>query len=241
MIELTIHAKGAGWLVVEKPSGISVHNEPGKDLLFFAENQIQTDRKLRESVAPDPGFGIHPVHRLDRETSGVLLLACGDGAHRDLSGQFESRSVAKRYLAVVHGVFPEEERLGGWRTWNRPLTKGAGGRKDPAGRGKRVKAETRYRVMEQTPRYALIELDLLTGRKHQIRRHAKLHGHPVAGDKRYGSPRAVQYLKENHDYDRLGLHAASLTIVPPGSREPLTISSESVPDEMLRLLKEGNP
>jgi 23S rRNA-/tRNA-specific pseudouridylate synthase len=83
----------------------------------------------------------------------------------------------------------------------------------------------------------MVEIELLSGRTHQIRRHAKLSGHPVVGDARYGSTRAARYLKSNHAFDRLGLHAQTLTIRLPGKEAPITIQSPAIPAQMLDLFQ----
>ncbi len=121
------------------------------------------------------------------------------------------------------------EKPAGISIHNEPA-KEAGGRNNPAGKGKKVKAVTRYKILSQSPHYALLEIELLTGRKHQIRRHAKLAGHPVTGDSRYGSKRSIQFLKEKANYHRLGLHAFQLGFQDQSSW--VTITSDRIPLEM---------
>ncbi|MBU4053853.1 MAG: RNA pseudouridine synthase, partial [Proteobacteria bacterium] len=91
------------------------------------------------------------------------------------------------------------------------------------------------RILEYSERYTLVEIELMTGRKHQIRRHAKLAGHPVVGDLRYGSARAAKYLKENHQFDRLALHAYALSFTPPDSKTVKTIKTMDMPKKMADL------
>ncbi|MBI9089964.1 MAG: RNA pseudouridine synthase [Desulfobacterium sp.] len=223
---------GQGWLCVEKPSGMSVHNEPGHDLLSILATQIRGDEALMTTLGIDGEFQIHPVHRLDRDTSGVILVATQPEALSALSTLFQTGAVKKTYIALVHGNF--DLPAGAVQVWDTPLSKEAGGRTDPKGRGKRVKAETRYTVLDQSVHYALLEIELLTGRKHQIRRHAKLGRHPVTGDRRYGSKRSVAFLGENHDFHRLGLHAFSIEFVMDAV--PHAIRSRSIPREIQALL-----
>jgi 23S rRNA-/tRNA-specific pseudouridylate synthase len=83
----------------------------------------------------------------------------------------------------------------------------------------------------------MVEIELLTGRTHQIRRHAKLSGHPVVGDARYGSTRAINYLKRNFAFDRLALHARSLTLKLPDGKAPETIKTPTIPSQMLELFQ----
>jgi len=239
MNKIHISARGPGWICVEKPSSISVHNDPGKDLLSILESQIDNtmdpnQAKSMEEKKRLPSVLLQPVHRLDKDTSGLLLLARNPETLARLSDLFAKGMVKKRYLALVHGNFdiPSEE-IGLWET---PLSKEAGGRNNPAGKGKKVRAQTRYKILRQSLHYALVEIELLTGRKHQIRRHAKLCGHPVTGDRRYGSQRSVQFLKETHGYQRLGLHAFRLEFQDLTSR--VVITSDQIPVEMENLLNQ---
>lgn len=230
-------AAGSGWLVVEKPAGMSVHNEPGRDLVSVASAMIREDSDLGERVSTEPGFGVHPVHRLDRETSGVLLLAVSKEMFRYFSAEFESRRVVKRYVALVHGRLENPEEEGAWGAWDRPLANGAAGRSDPAGSGPLLESLTRYRATEHSAHYTRVEIELASGRTHQIRRHAKLSGHPVVGDERYGSTRAIQFLRQNHGFDRLALHARALTLRLPGGKEPFTVETPEIPEAMRELFE----
>jgi RluA family pseudouridine synthase len=216
---------GDGWIGVEKPCGISIHNDPGNDVLSIVSSMIKKDRNDKTSV--------QPVHRLDKDTSGVLLLAYTPDTLKKLSDYFNKSLVKKKYLALVHGNFEKHKQ--DLQIWNFPLTKDAGGRDNPAGKGKRVNAETRFTILQQSEHYALLQITLITGRKHQIRRHAKLSGHPVTGDMRYGSKKSLNYLKNKCGYTRLGLHAQSIEI--PEMIPPLGIRSETIPKEMDALLK----
>jgi 23S rRNA-/tRNA-specific pseudouridylate synthase len=186
-------------------------------------------------MAPD--FGVNPVHRLDRETSGLILLALTRETFRFLSNQFESRQVKKRYIAILHGRLENPEGSSSWGTWAWALAGTAGGRHNPEGSGVRQESRTRYRVLDHSAHYTMVEIELLSGRTHQIRRHAKLSGHPVVGDVRYGTTRAANYLKRNHAFDRLGLHAHALTIRLPDGEEPTTIESPAIPRQMLNLFQ----
>ncbi len=235
-IHLPLLGWGYGWLAVDKPAGLTVHNLPGQDLCSIVEDALIKDPIARE-IRYDPSVGIHPVHRLDRETSGVMLLAWDKTVLRELSLQIRSDSTRKRYAAILHGRLPVPADPEVWIEWDRPLTKSAGGRRDPAGKGKRVPSRTRVRVIRHTERYTLVTCELETGRKHQIRRHAKLAGHAVVGDERYGTRRSVEFLKQK-GFDRLALHARSLTIHLPGESSPLEIRSPALPQAMQSLLDE---
>lgn len=220
--QITIVDQAEGWICVEKPSGISVHNEPGRDLISLLSAQLGPEEDI-----------LQPVHRLDKETSGLLLLALDHPTLTRLSDLFAGGKVKKRYRALVHGNFEPDQTRGIWDT---PLSKQAGGRTDPKGKGKKQKAVTRYRVLEQSPHYALLDVELLTGRKHQIRRHAKLNRHPVVGDKRYGSPRSIAFLKEQREFAGMGLQSCYLEF--KDINRPIILELPDLPRDMKGLLDE---
>lgn len=235
---ISILSAGRGWLMVEKPSGLSVQEEQGQDLCSFLQSRINTDPDLRNKIDCDPGFGVLPVHRLDRETSGVILLACRPRTFSYFAMQFEHHKVRKCYIALLHGDLPEPTAEDGWGLWTWPLSKEAGGRLHPEGRPRAVPSETRFRVLRRSAHYTLIECDLLTGRKHQIRRHARLAGHAVVGDARYGTSRSLKFLREEMGFIRLALHSFSLQVQLPGAAAPQVFQSPAIPPEILRLLEE---
>jgi tRNA pseudouridine32 synthase/23S rRNA pseudouridine746 synthase len=159
-------------LVVDKPAGLLT--VPGRQPGW-------QDSALLRARRDHPR--VYDVHRLDMDTSGVLALALRRKAEAALKGQFESRGVAKRYLARVAGQPPEAgeidlplRRIGGLPPRNEV---------DPGG-GK--PARTRYRLLRQDPGSALLELEPLTGRSHQLRVHLAAIGHPILGDRIYASP-----------------------------------------------------
>jgi 23S rRNA-/tRNA-specific pseudouridylate synthase len=226
-------ACGPGWLVAEKPCGMSIHNDPGGDLCSLALAAVRAGR------LPAVGHGlaaIHAAHRLDRDTSGLVLLAGDPKTLAGFGGQFAAQAVQKGYLALVHGRCSGPAEPPHWAVWDWPLTAAAAGRNDPVGKGKRVPCATRWRPMAYSSHYSLIECEPLTGRKHQIRRHAKLAGHPVVGDRRYGSARSLAYLRRHHDFNRLALHAHFLRIRIPGDGQPTRFQSGGLPEAMRLLL-----
>ncbi|MCP3943624.1 MAG: RNA pseudouridine synthase [Desulfobacteraceae bacterium] len=152
-----------------------------------------------------------------------------------LSDLFAQGKVKKQYRALVHGNFESDQARG---TWNTPLSKQSGGRTDPKGKGKKQEAVTRYRVLEQSPHYALLDIELFTGRKHQIRRHAKLACHPVVGDKRYGSVRAIDFLKEQRDFFGMGLQSYYLEF--RDNNRTIVLNQPDIPMDMGRLLNEDS-
>lgn len=231
---IPVVACGFRWLVVDKPSGMSIHNDPGKDLCSLALAAVQ------EGDLPAVGRdlpAVHAAHRLDRDTSGLVMLAGDSDTLAFFGRQFAAKTVRKRYLAVIHGRL-EAPAAGRDRIdWNWLLTDAAGGRSDPMGRGRRMPCTTQCRLLARSRHYSLIECEPLTGRKHQIRRHAKLAGHPVVGDRRYGSPRSLAYLRRHRDFNRLALHAHSLSICLPGEDKHTTLQSGGLPEPLRQLLK----
>jgi 23S rRNA pseudouridine1911/1915/1917 synthase len=158
------------------------------------------------------------VHRLDRYTSGVLLVAKNDAAHQALAEQFSSRRVEKTYIALVHGqVKAETGRI------DRPITR------DPAHRtrmtarlGEGRAAWSEYRVTARFKRFTLLEVRIGTGRTHQIRVHLSGLGHPVVGDALYGAPAKVDGMPP---LGRYFLHAHRIRFHLPSSGEAMTIIS----------------
>lgn len=233
---IPVLACGSRWMVVDKPCGLSIHNDPGRDLCALVLAAVRTGRLpiVRRDLA-----AVHAVHRIDRDTSGIVMLAGDAETLAFLGRQFAAKAVRKRYLAVVHGRFqgpvPDRDRI----DWTWPLTDAAAGRNDPVGKGRRMPCATRCRIVAFSRHYSLVACEPLTGRKHQIRRHAKLAGHPVVGDRRYGSVRSLAYLRRHHDFSRLALHAHSLSIRLPGEDQPTTFQASGLP-EALRQLLEGD-
>jgi 23S rRNA pseudouridine955/2504/2580 synthase len=187
-------------LVLNKPSGLAVHGGSGISL-----GAIELLRAVR-----GPHEHLELVHRLDRDTSGCLLVAKRASALRALHAQFRDGSIDKRYLALLIGRWP-----GRARTVDAPLItdERRGGerhvRVDAAGKA----ALTRFVPLERFAEAALMEVHLTTGRTHQIRVHAASIGHPVAGDERYGS--ADDPVVQKHGLTRLFLHARSLAFTSP--------------------------
>ncbi|HHT9132644.1 MAG TPA: RluA family pseudouridine synthase, partial [Candidatus Tripitaka californicus] len=170
------------------------------------------------------GKGLRPrlVHRLDKDTSGVLLVAKDPEAERHLSGQFEDRVVEKEYVALVDGRVEREEA-----TINLPLEETTRGKMRPNPRGK--EAVTQYRIQERFDGFTLLKLMPKTGRTHQIRVHLKAIGHPLSIDPLYGNRSAIFLSSLKADYkpkkgqtetpiiSRLTLHAHKITFEPlPG-------------------------
>ena len=181
-------------VAVNKPEGVAAVPERAGDSACLA---WQVSQAL--------GATVMPVHRLDKDVSGVILYARHAVAHRLLNAAFEQRLVAKRYLAVVHGVPAEPAGV-----VDRPVHAFGSGRMGVDARGR--PSVTRYRVREAFGAFALLEVHPETGRRHQIRVHLYSLGHPIVGDRRYGDTAAQRV------YPRLMLHADGIALRLPSGR-----------------------
>lgn len=205
-------------LVVDKPAGLVVHPAPshkGPTLVDALEGMAGGGEDFR------PGI----VHRLDKDTSGLMVVARGDAAHTALSAQIKAREVERVYLALVEGAL--ESRSG---TIDAPLGRDRRRRTRRAVRGAGEKdARTHFEVIERLPADTYAEATLETGRTHQIRVHFGAIGHPVAGDPEYGTP-------GRHGLKRQFLHAARLRFRHPVSGEELAFESP-LPEDLERALE----
>lgn len=195
-------------LVVDKASGVlTVATDRNKDNTAYSllTNYVRKgDPKSKKRI--------FIVHRLDRDTSGVIVFAKTEGAKRYL--QDEWPQFKKKYFAVVHGTLPEkEEVITSYLAENRAYNMYSV--EDPS-KGKLSK--TGYRVLKESKNYSLLEIELLTGRKNQIRVHFSERSNPLVGDKLYG-------IKEQ-GAKRLTLHAGSLTIVHPHTKEKMSFETK---------------
>jgi len=233
---ISLISMSPGWLVLEKPDGLSVHNDPGKDLCSMVSAVISSDKVLSNTVSFDRQYGIHAVNRLDKETSGIMLMACRPETFSYYSQQFDTGTFHKSYIAILHGNSAFNRKTDEWNTWNRPLGKTAGGRKKPEGTGQFQKCVTKYRILKTSTHYALVECRPKTGRTHQIRRHAKLSGHPVVGDKRYGTRRSLKFLQTHCQFDRMALHSMRITFRSIDTKTEVSFRSPEIPAELTRLL-----
>lgn len=171
------------------------------------------------------------VHRLDRLTSGVILVAKTDAAHRHLAAQFSNRNVEKIYLALVHGRMKTDAGQINKPISRDPIRRVRMTAKSAAGR----QAITQYKVLRHFKGYSYLEVKIGTGRTHQIRVHLASIGHPVAGDKLYGAPPAT--------LPRFFLHAHRISFTSPSSGERITITAPLAPElqEFLDALHKSAP
>ncbi len=227
-IPLQIHFEDRDLAVIEKPAGLVVH--PGAAvksgtlvhaLLFHFQNLSDVGGEGR------PGI----VHRLDKKTSGLMIVAKNNVAHARLSKAFQERQIQKTYVALVHGRPRQAEGAIELSVGRHPTirTRMAAGEKGRA-------AQSQYRVIEQLRGFALLEVRIKTGRTHQIRVHLSAIGHPVVGDDVYGARSYKEFATKFGEIGRYFLHAAELRFLHPASGQAMTFHS-ALPDELQKLLR----
>lgn len=196
-IQIAVLYQDKDFLAVSKPAGISVHNnEDPQNLLLLLQKQIAVAK-------------LYPVHRLDKETSGIQLLALHEVSARKLAEEFEKRSVNKIYAGVLRGELKESKGI-----WNQALTDKAEGRKNPAGMSRdRIACETQFEVLKKNKFFSYCHFKLITGRQHQIRKHSALVNHSLVGDPRYGDPRYNKKMADLYKTDRMFLHCYQIQIL----------------------------
>jgi 23S rRNA pseudouridine1911/1915/1917 synthase len=203
-------------VVVNKPQGMVVHPGAGNRQNTLANAILFRMGRGAESCNLRPGI----VHRLDKDTSGVIIAAYDDEAHEFLSRQFKSREVRKTYIAIVCGV--PKEKTGRIETF---IARDPKDRKKFAVAAVGKAALTFYKVIKTFGNYALVLLRPRTGRTHQLRVHMKFLGCPILGDPIYGHGAASGSGDKNYPNAALMLHAKSLEITLPGETQPRVFSA----------------
>ena len=204
--------------VVEKPAGLAVHPGAGTNKATLVHGLLHRFRTLSSSGTEGrPGI----VHRLDKWTSGLLIVAKNDWTHARLSRQFQDRIVEKRYLALVHGKLREPSgeialNIGRHSKIRTRMSV-------QQGRG-RVALST-YRRIEEVGDFSLVTVRIQTGRTHQIRVHLAAIGHPVVGDDVYGEKRYAQFARKYGKPGRYFLHASELKFTHPRTGDVLNFHS----------------
>ncbi|MGT2799264.1 RluA family pseudouridine synthase [Streptococcus marmotae] len=210
-IPLEIVYEDADVAVVNKPQGMVVHPSAGHTsgtlvnaLLYHIKDLSGINGVMR------PGI----VHRIDKDTSGLLMIAKNDESHQKLAEELKAKKSLRKYVAIVHGNLPNDRGV-----IEAPIGRSDKDRKKQAVTAKGKEALTRFQVLERFGDYTLVELTLETGRTHQIRVHMAYIGHPVAGDEVYG-PRKT--LKGHGQF----LHAKTLGFTHPKTGELVTFTAE---------------
>ena len=220
-IPLDIVYEDDDFAIINKPQGMVVHPAPGaynhtlvNALLYHFENLSQGSNKIR------PGI----VHRIDKDTSGLLVVAKNDKAHESLAGQIAEHSCFRHYLALLEGNLKTDE--GRIETF---IGRNPQDRKMMAVVEDGKKAITNFKVLERFGDYCLVEFVLETGRTHQIRVHSKHLGHPIVGDKTYGI--------KNQKFNLNGqlLHAYKLELTHPTSGKRMTFECD-IPEYFTKIL-----
>ncbi|HPG92210.1 MAG TPA: RluA family pseudouridine synthase [Clostridia bacterium] len=221
-IPLDIVFQNSMLAVINKQRGLTVHPANGiytdtlvNALLFHLSDLSGINGELR------PGI----VHRLDKETSGLMLVAKNDVAHRSLAEQIQTKECKRTYYALVEGVIKEDSGI-----IDKPIARSTVDRKKMAVDSHGKTAVTEYTVLTRYAKNTLVKFQLQTGRTHQIRVHAKYIGHPVVGDKTYG------YKNQRFNLEGQLLHSKEIQFTDPESGKVLQFQSD-LPDYFLRILK----
>ena len=220
-VAFTVVFQDPAMVVVDKPAGVVVHPAPGNERGTLVNGLVARFPELR-SADGDLRPGI--VHRLDKDTSGLLVIGRTVAAVADLQRQMQSRLTEKRYWILVRGDIDENEGV-----IDRPIGRDPRNRQRMAIRADGRTAQTHFWVRERFPGWSLVEALLLTGRTHQLRVHFASIGHPVAGDTTYGRGAMLPGL------GRQFLHAYLLSLRSPHDGQEHTFTAE-LPPELARIL-----
>lgn len=220
-MQLDIRYEDEDVIVINKPKGIVVHPAIGhhsgtlvNGLMYACKDLSGINGVLR------PGI----VHRIDKDTSGLLIVAKNDHAHRSLVEQLQNKTMHRLYYALVHGVITHE-----FGTIDAPIGRDPKERQNMTVTSNHSKeAKTHFKVIERFHKFTLVECRLETGRTHQIRVHMQYIGHPVAGDPKYS------YRKPYVNNGQL-LHAHQLSFIQPSTKEEITVHAE-LPKEFDEIL-----
>ncbi|GIK53951.1 MAG: RluA family pseudouridine synthase [Planctomycetaceae bacterium] len=231
-------------LCVNKPAGLLVHagdrGESADTLIdqvtgYLVSAPRQGADSLKDFVRPSPTFAPNLAHRLDRDTSGLVLIGKTLPATQALTDMIKHRRIQKLYLALIYGSLPRGEGV-----IDVPLQRHEDGkgrrRKVQVGQGQR--AVTRYKVLATRGPCSLVELELVTGRTHQLRAHLAHLQSPIVGDDEYGAREKNRHAREKLGLQRQFLHAAKLSFEHPVTREALTLCAPLWPD-LARALEAG--
>jgi 23S rRNA pseudouridine1911/1915/1917 synthase len=236
-IPLDIIFEDQDLVVVNKPAGLVVHPGAGVEHGTLANALVAHFAELSPGTAPlRPGI----VHRLDRDTSGLMVIAKNEQSHQHLAEQFAARAVKKHYVALVHGRMAKTSEVIDLPIGRHPVHRV---KMHVAKQGKGRPAYTRYEVSRSFTEFSLLDVEIKTGRTHQIRVHLAHIHHPVVGDEIYGpgssvNVRSVEVRRAINALGRHLLHAASLAFTHPttGSRLAFTAPLPKDFEDFLSLL-----
>ena len=237
-IPLSIMYEDKDILVINKPAGMVTHPAPGNQnntlvnaLLYYTKNNLSSINDTRR-----PGI----IHRLDKDTSGLLVIAKNNLCHFDLAKQFKNHSITRKYYAIVWGV-PQNQIIKGFIQSHKTNRKKMS--LNILNNGKY--SETSIKIKQSFGVCSLIECTLKTGRTHQVRVHLNSIHYPLIGDKLYGKNKVSSSLKDKKNFNKIlalknfhrhALHAYTLGFIHPTLKKMLKFKSE-IPDDMLKLLK----
>lgn len=233
-INFSVHFRNKDFAIIEKPAGISVHPSE-RELSGTLVNGLLAKFPILKNVGEDkwrPGI----VHRLDKFTSGLMIIPLKQGSFEFFKESFQQRKIKKKYIAVCWGKFKQKEGVVDFfvgRSKSDPAKQAAS--KDPERLANPKEARTKYRVLEEGGGKSLVELAPKTGRKHQIRVHMHGMGHPLVGDFLYGN-KAVR--KINKNFSRFLLHAGKIEFADQQGKQRKFASD--FPKEFLEILHQKN-
>lgn len=208
--------------VINKPQGLVVHPAPGNYEHTLVNALLYHFKELSDVNPKRPGI----VHRLDKETSGLLVIAKNNSTHLALAEQFARHSVKRKYIAVVKGEMEFCENIIELPIGRHPVKRKS---MSVSFAQNTKEAKTYYRTLRKTKEYSLLELEPFTGRTHQLRVHLAFIGHPILGDKKYGKANTAS---------RLLLHAVSVGFIHPRLAKFIEFSSE-MPEEFMEVMTYG--
>lgn len=199
-------------VIIDKPTGYFVHKSS-----YDAKSEWIVLQLLRDQI----GQRVYPVHRLDRKTSGILVMAKSTEAHRFYSQKFMNKDVEKKYIAIVRGHTPDTFEV------DAPLNTERGTSQEALTLCKTICRSEIQKVSSSrfaTSRYSLIEAQPVTGRQHQIRRHLSHLRYPIIGDRPYGCSKQNRFFLSEWNMTRMFLHAWQITLPKEGSDEKILVS-----------------
>jgi 23S rRNA pseudouridine1911/1915/1917 synthase len=208
--------------VINKPAGLVVHPAPGNKEHTLVNALLGRFHDLSDINPDRPGI----VHRLDKETSGLLVVAKNNSAHLSLAKQFEKHTIKRIYVAVVRGKVEFDQDVIELPIGRHPVKResmAVSFNEDSRS------ARTLYRTLKRTDKFSVMELEPYTGRTHQLRVHLAFLGHPILGDKKYG---------KHNDFSRLALHAKILGFSHPRTGKFIEFKSE-IPEEFNEFIKKS--